>query len=357
MPTEQTQPSASGRVHSGSAVCSHKIAADGRVWAIILAGGAGTRLRSLTDDGTGQAVPKQFCSVSGGDTLLAQTLARARSIVDRERIVMIVSAAHAQYWRSFAQELPAANVIVQPADRGTAIGILLPVLAVLERDPHARLLILPSDHYVADEDVLASAIRTALDAIRDHRRGVALLGVEADEPDPELGYIAGEAAEPAALRNVRRFAEKPTSEEARRLCQDGALWNTFIVVCRAPSLIELYRSRYPEALEILQGIDLRDRTQLADAYRMLPRLDFSRQIASGQEDRLAVMPVPHCGWNDLGTPQRLAQTLVRHPKLLSAKFNSSSAIGATHVNLAQRLLRTHPGCVSDHVVSASLRAE
>jgi mannose-1-phosphate guanylyltransferase len=181
--------------------------------------------------------------------------------------------------------------------------------------------------------------------------------MEADEPDPELGYIVVEAAEPAALRDVRRFAEKPTFEEARRLCEDGALWNTFIVVCRAASLIELYRARYPEALEILQGIDLRNRTQLADAYRMLPRLDFSRQIATGQEDRLTVMPVPRCGWNDLGTPQRLAQTLARHPRLLPGRSGRSSAIAATHVNLAERLMQAYPGCVSDHVASGSLPAE
>jgi mannose-1-phosphate guanylyltransferase len=195
-------------------------------------------LRSLTDDGAGNAVPKQFCSISGGESLLAQTLARAQSIVDSERIVMIVSAAHAQYWRSSAQELPAGNIIVQPADRGTAVGILLPVLAILERDPHARLLILPSDHYVADEGVLASAIRTALDAIGHDGRGVALLGMEADEPDPELGYIVAEAADHAAVHDVRRFVEKPTIEEASRLCEDSALWNSFIVACRAESLIE-----------------------------------------------------------------------------------------------------------------------
>jgi Mannose-1-phosphate guanylyltransferase len=287
-------------------------AAEGQVWAIVLAAGAGTRLRSLTDDGAGNAVPKQFCSVSGG------------------------------------------NIIVQPADRGTAIGILLPVLAILEREPHARLLILPSDHFVADESVLASAIRTALDAIRHHRRGVALLGMEADEPDPELGYIVAEAAEHAAFHAVRRFVEKPTVEEASRLCEDGALWNSFIVACRAESLIELYRSRCPDAVEILQGIELRDCRQLADAYRMLPRLDFSRQIATGQEHRLAVVAVPHCGWSDLGTAKHLARTLVRYPELLRGIFMPSSKIAAGHVNLAERLIRKYPGWVADHVACGAI---
>ena len=319
------------------------------MWAIVLAGGEGTRLRSLTDDGAGNAVPKQFCSVSGGESLLAQTLARARSIVDCVRIVTIVSAAHAQYWRSSVQELPPGNIIVQPANRGTAIGILLPVLAILQRDPHARLLILPSDHYVADEAVLASAIGTAFDALRHQRRGVALLGMVADEPDPELGYIVAEAAGNAAFQDVRRFVEKPTIDEAMQLCEDGAMWNSFIVACRAESLIELYRSRCPDAVEALQGIELRNGLQLADAYHRLPRLDFSRQIATGQEERLAVVPVPHCGWNDLGTPKRLAQTLVRHPKLLTDKVlafvtdrsRARESRGATDSDLSGLLSGAH----------------
>jgi mannose-1-phosphate guanylyltransferase len=178
--------------------------------------------------------------------------------------------------------------------------------------------------------------------------------MEADEPDPELGYIVAEAAQHAAFHDVRRFVEKPTLEKARRLCGDGALWNSFIVACRVESLIELYRSRCPDAVEILQGIEPRNCPQLADAYRTLPRLDFSRQIAAGQEDRLAVMSVPHCGWNDLGTPKRLAQTLVRHPKLLTDVFRASSEIAAGHLNLAERLLRTYPACVADQLLRRDL---
>jgi mannose-1-phosphate guanylyltransferase len=79
--------------------------------------------------------------------------------------------------------------VVQPANRGSAIGILLPVPEILDRHPEARVLIPPSDHDFADEAALETAARMALDEIRHHGRGVALPRVAADEPDPVLGRI------------------------------------------------------------------------------------------------------------------------------------------------------------------------
>jgi mannose-1-phosphate guanylyltransferase len=278
--------------------------------------------------------------VTGRESLVAQTLVRARSVVGRERVTAIVSEAHAQYWHMSLAEVASHNVFVQPANRGTAVGILLPALDILDRDPDARILILPSDHYVADEAALAIAMRVALDDIGCHGRGVALLGIEADEPDPELGYIVPEPVEHPTFAAVRRFVEKPPIEEARRLCEHGALWNSFIIACRGASLLELYVERFPDVVEKLRGVDRSDLATLSLLYRSLPPVDFSRDLATGQEERLSVIRVPHCGWNDLGTPQRLAQTLARHPTLLAHALQSPFEQATYHVNLPERLLRS-----------------
>ncbi|MET0985542.1 MAG: sugar phosphate nucleotidyltransferase [Steroidobacteraceae bacterium] len=309
----------------------------------MLAGGEGTRLHSLTRDDAGNAVPKQFCSLSGRESLLAQTLSRARAIVDRERVTAIVSAHHTQHWRSPLQELPAENIFVQPDNRGTAIGILLPLLAIVARDPAARVLILPSDHYVADEAAMEIALRTALALIVCQPRGIALLGLDPDEPDPELGYIVAEPRAGLAFQGVHRFVEKPTLAAARQLCDEGALWNSFILACRAESLIDLYMSRCPEIVALLRAVDPRDHKALADAYGRMPQLDFSRQIATGAEDRLAVVRVPRCGWSDLGTPERLAQTLVRYPKLITRNSELECEWPPEElINLAERLVERYP---------------
>lgn len=316
-------------------------ATSGHTWAIVLAAGSGTRLSSLTRDTAGAAVPKQFCSLDGESTLMEQTLVRAADVVGTQRVTAVVAPAHRRYWQPVLKDLPPGNIVVQPHNRGTAIGILLPALRIAARDPHARILILPSDHHVGDEGVLAQAMRTALEDIRQHPIGVALLGIEADEPDPELGYIVPHIVGHPRLRRVHRFAEKPPAHEAGRLIREGALWNSFILACRVTSLIDLLLQRCPDVVQTLQAVGSHDESVLEQLYRGFPNVDFSRHIAAGQEHRLAVVPVPRCGWNDLGTPHRLAQTLARWPGPGRRKAPAPSERDGW-INLANRLAQVHP---------------
>lgn len=323
-----------------------RAASAGHAWAIVLAAGNGTRLSSLTRDTTGFAVPKQFCSLDGERSLIEQTLTRAARVIEPQRVTAIVAQSHRLYWEPTLTDLAPANIVVQPLDRGTAVGILLPALRIAARDPHARLLILPSDHYVAKEAVLDSAVRCALEDIRGHPAGVALLGIEADEPDPELGYVVSGAGSHPRLREVHRFIEKPPVDEARRLVSEGALWNSFIMVCRVESLIELVLSACPHVVRALRAVASNDEAGLLQCYRDFPVIDFSRHIATGQEHHLAVMPVSGCGWNDLGTPHRLAQTLARRPRRRASR-TSTTGLGTlgSGINLAERLAQTHPASV------------
>ena len=117
-----------------------------RTWAVVLAAGEGTRLASLTRDAAGNAVPKQFCSLNGGRSLVQDAIQRARQVVTLDRTCAIVAEHHARYWRKALHSLPSENIIVQPRNRGTANGVLLSVLSILERDPFARTVFLPADH-------------------------------------------------------------------------------------------------------------------------------------------------------------------------------------------------------------------
>lgn len=319
----------------------------GQSWAILLAAGNGTRLSSLTRDTTGAAVPKQYCSLDGAQSLIEQTLTRAARVIDRKRVTAIVAHSHRPYWEAALKGLALENIVIQPQDRGTAIGILLPALRIAARDPDARILILPSDHHVADESVLENAMRCALEDIREHPAGVALLGIEADEADPELGYIVSRVGRHPRLHQVHCFIEKPPIEEARRLMREGALWNSFILVCRVQSLIELLSRVCPEAVQVLRAVESHDQAALLRTYRDLPMLDFSRHVATGQEHRLAVMAVPGCGWNDLGTPHRLAQTLARQPRRNAGNSATTQVAFERWINLSDRLAQMHPACLRD----------
>ena len=99
-------------------------------WAIVLAAGDGTRLRDLTTDPSGQTIPKQFCSLDGDVSLLQLALSRAEQVAPWDRVTTVVAAQHEDWWLRPLQTLPGRNVIVQPRNRGTAIGTLLPLLSI-----------------------------------------------------------------------------------------------------------------------------------------------------------------------------------------------------------------------------------
>jgi mannose-1-phosphate guanylyltransferase len=283
-------------------------------WALVLAAGEGRRLRSLTTSSSGIAVPKQFCSLYEGPSLLEQTLSRAGAFCDSARICVVVAAQHRSWWQPALRALPAGNVIVQPQNRGTANGILLGLLAIARRDPAARIVLLPSDHHVRQEAILAAALRGALARLERQSETVLLLGVQPEEGDPELGYIVPGAPDGAGLLTVERFIEKPSAARARELIGAGGLWNTFIVVSRARTLLTLLERSMPQNLERMSaalghGAGAAAAQALAELYERLPTVDFSSDVMTGQESVLRVLPVPRCGWTDLGTPRRVVQAL------------------------------------------------
>jgi mannose-1-phosphate guanylyltransferase len=203
--------------------------ASGNVWAVVLAAGDGTRLGSLTTNDRGDVVPKQFCSLRGGQSLLGEALRRCEAVASSHHICVVVASRHQRWWRPLLAEVPAANVIVQPRNRGTANGILLPLLHITARDPDARIALLPSDHYVRDEQVLAAALQAAVQSLESKVDEITLLGIHPENADPDLGYIVPGSADESGMARVEQFVEKPDESWAHKLIEAGALWNAFIL--------------------------------------------------------------------------------------------------------------------------------
>jgi mannose-1-phosphate guanylyltransferase len=275
-------------------------------WALVLAAGEGSRLRSLTRDEHGVAVPKQFCSLQGGPCLLQEALQRAASVAPLERICSVVAEQHRQWWTPLLNYLPEENVISQPQNRGTAFGILLPLLRIVERDPDATVVLLPADHYLSDEKIMAGALRRAAALAHSVRGSIYLLGVEPDEPDTELGYIVPSSRGRDGAAGVLRFIEKPSAIRARVLLDAGALWNVFIMAASVRTLLSLFDSRFSATIAAMRGFA---GAHLDCLYQNLRTVDFSRDVLQGRESMLKVLTVPHCGWTDLGTPERVGRIL------------------------------------------------
>jgi len=283
-------------------------------WAVVLAGGEGRRLQGLTTTANGTVIPKQYCSLLSGPSLLQEALRRAQAIAPPERICAVVADQHRRWWSQQTQSLPPGNVVVQPRNRGTANGILLPLLQILRRDPKARIVLLPSDHFFEDEPELAHWLRVASARASSQAAEILLLGFEPRSGDPELGYIVPTLPGGSGCWTVGAFVEKPPLLRASELVRQGALWNAFIIAAGGRALLALYERHCGDVVRsmraALDAAAAGDMAALPGLYEELPDIDFSRDLLESAEQPLRVLAVPQCGWSDLGTPERVAAVLL-----------------------------------------------
>jgi len=282
------------------------------VWVVVLAGGDGARMAALTGGVTGEAVPKQYDRFGLDEPMVRWAIERALGLTPLERIVVVVAEQHRRFWARELRDLPPANVIVQPSNRGTAPGVLLPLLDVFFRSQrNAEVVVLPSDHHVADETVLREALLAALRETREPDRPVVLLGMPAAEPEADLGWILPLRG-PERVR-VAAFVEKPDAETARYLHDRGALVNSFMLAAHSSRLLSLYAAMQPRLLSAFVPVVLNgsDRHALRALYDEIPSSDFCRDVLEGCPGALAVQSVRPCGWTDLSTTARV-ERLVAH---------------------------------------------
>lgn len=283
------------------------------LWAIVLAAGKGSRLGPVTRALCGRELPKQFVALTSSRTLLQETMARIGDLVPPERTVVVVSDRYEEIARAQLVDFPGAEVVVQPMDRGTGPGVLLGLAHVRARDPHADVAIFPSDHHFERPGALLNAVHRGRLAAQRTAAGMALLGVPAERPASDLGWIVPGETCGRHGAEVLEFVEKPPPEQALRLLEAGGLWNTMVMVARLPALWRLCRKHMPaQTRDFDRYLRVIDRSR---AYRLLSLLydrmrpaDFSRdmmQVTPG----LAVVAMVDSGWFDCGTPQRLVAWL------------------------------------------------
>jgi mannose-1-phosphate guanylyltransferase len=283
------------------------------LWAVLLAGGDGVRLRGLTRRIAGDSRPKQFCRIVGGQSLFRQTRTRVAPLFARDRQVFVLSRAHEEYYGEDLTDAADSHVIEQPLNRGTGVAIILAVLPVLQCDPDAVVAFFPCDHFYADEDSFRSTIRSAVKCAEQHPESIIVVGADAEYPEVDYGWIEPGAivlesmVSPLAL--VNRFWEKPPLHEARTLLSRGCLWNTFVTVGRAATFFEMLNSQVPEAVLAISRAVAENTLDIA--YALLDTLDFSRDVLANLPHKLLVLRDQASGWADLGSPTRVLDTLSR----------------------------------------------
>jgi mannose-1-phosphate guanylyltransferase len=285
-----------------------------RPWAIVLAGGEGTRLQSLTRQIDGDSRPKQFSRIFGSRTLLGHTRERLRPVFDDDRVLFVVTQDHHKFYRNELAKVERANILEQPANRGTAVAIITSLLQLLQYKPDAIVGIFPSDHYYADNHAFAMSVKSAIRVSKAQYDSIVMIGSKPEWPEVEYGWIEpGDCLANrynATIFRVNRFCEKPPLLEARKLMHQGGLWNTFVAIGRAGAFLNLLAATVmPTMTRIAHAVAHRD---LGSVYGEIDSIDFSKDVLSHQSHSLLVMQDSASGWADLGHPERVIGTLDRH---------------------------------------------
>ena len=286
----------------------------GSPWAVVLAGGDGERVSTMTRDACGRMMPKQFWGAGGGPPMVRWALARARRIAPAPHVLVAVKEQHREFWEGALADVPRHNILVQPENRGTAAGVLRALVEIQSRESTADpVALLPSDHYVEDEDVLHRALAAAIRAAWHGDPPVVLLGISPTAEEAGYGWIQPETF--TSFARVRRFVEKPPAPRVQEMIREGALINSFIVAARVHVLLALIGRVFPEVLRAFQRLahEPQGAPAVRQLYEGLPSMDLSRDVLQRATAYLSVVRVPPCGWNDLGTQDRLQRFLDQLP--------------------------------------------
>ncbi len=288
------------------------------LWGLILAGGDGKRLREFVRLRFNSDRPKQFCAFHGTRSMLGATVDRVRRRIPPQRMLVTVSSRHKEFVEKDLCGVYEGNIIVQPENKETCAGILLPLLHIQQCDPGAVVCIFPADHFVRQEARFMQLIESAARYINGHPRELLLVGAEAQYPETDYGWI--EPSDVVSIEDgfellrVRKFWEKPSFQKAEQLSRNGSLWNTMVMVGRVAAFLEKFQRLTPELFESFRpiaeslGFPLEEEIT-RQVYASIPCMNFSMEILEREVQDLVVLPARGIYWSDWGRGERIEMDL------------------------------------------------
>lgn len=292
-------------------------------YAVIMAGGGGTRLWPLSRQGN----PKQSLRLLSDRTMFQTAVDRLAPLFPPKRILVVTAAHYAEDLQQQCPDLPSGNYILEPAPRGTAPAIALSVMEIRRRDPDGVMACLTADHFIADVERFQQLLLAAKDVAEEDR--LVTLGIAPTYPATGFGYIQrgarlGEFRGFEAFR-AERFKEKPSAAEAERLVADGHhSWNSGMFVWRVARIWTEFQRQMPGLASAVEPYASAPEQHVAD-WERVPNTTIDYGIMEGALD-VAVIPAEKLGWSDIGTWESLLDILDRDAA-------GNVVVGANHVSL------------------------
>lgn len=228
-------------------------------YALILAGGSGTRFWPLSRN----AKPKQLLDLFGKGTMLRQAVERLGGLVPAENIFILTNALQEAEVRNQVPELPAENIVAEPARRDTAPAVSLGVALIAARDPQANMIVIPSDSLILDDSAFRSLAEDALN-LAGRENALMTIGIRPTWACPSYGYIErAEKLNDAQLRHdcyeVVRFREKPDAATAEQYLASGNFtWNAGMFIWNVAHVRAQLAAHTPELADFIDRLTATD---------------------------------------------------------------------------------------------------
>ena len=281
--------------------------------AVVMAGGSGTRFWPKSR----RHRPKQLLDLTGGGTMIQQTVERVSGLVSPDRVLVITGADQAEAIREQLPEVPPRNVVAEPCPRDTAPCVALAAARIVRDDPDGIMAVMPADHVIAPAETFRATLAAAVSVVEADPSAFVTLGVAPTRAETGYGYIErGEAlGHPGgvAMHRVVQFREKPDRETAERFLAEGRFsWNAGIFVWKAQAILDALAIHRPLLAEAIGRVASAFGTAEEDAtllheFPQMERIPIDKAVME-KAANVVVLEVTY-DWSDVGDWRSLAELL------------------------------------------------
>jgi len=277
-------------------------------YAILMAGGVGSRFWPVST----ADFPKQFHDMLGtGETLLQKTFSRIAKLIPSENILILTNQKYSEIVQT-QLNVSKKQIVLEPVMRNTAPCILYASMKIEKWNPQAQILIVPSDHWIENEDLFMEHIKQAFDFCADNDV-LMTLGIQPTHPNTGYGYIEYDKDEPKSIKKINRFCEKPDLKTAQYFINNGNfLWNAGIFVWSVASVLRSFIKYQPEMYELFRkGYELYNTIQekefIDENYAKSENISIDYALLEQAKNSYVLPSI--FDWSDLGTWNSLYEKL------------------------------------------------